>query len=66
MFAVVERAAADPLGPSELLAHRSLIAASVIMFVFQGTLVGAYYLYYLFTAFLQSTLSLTLVNQYPP
>ena len=50
VLAVTERKVADPLAPPGLLAHRSLIAASVIMFVFQGTLGGAYYL---FTTYLQ-------------
>jgi EmrB/QacA subfamily drug resistance transporter len=50
LFAFAERIVADPLVPPRLLRHRSLVAASVIMFVFQGTLGGAYYL---FTTYLQ-------------
>ncbi|WP_431038431.1 MFS transporter [Streptomyces sp. P6-2-1] len=53
VFLLVESRSGSPLVPLRLLRHRSLATAMAVMFIFLGSLSGAYYL---FTTYLQTVL----------
>ncbi|MEU4496423.1 MFS transporter [Streptomyces sp. NPDC023998] len=53
LFLLVESRTRAPLVPLRLLRHRSLATAMAVMFIFLGSLSGAYYL---FTTYLQTVL----------
>ncbi|SDH41719.1 MFS transporter [Pseudonocardia oroxyli] len=56
VFVVVESRTRDPLVPLRLFRNRNVVAATVVIFVFMGT-VGTQY--YLFTTYLQTVLAYT-------